>query len=420
MMIHPKYISAGILAGGTNLRNAGEPKALIPVEGKPIIEWQLELLHQHFSSVMLNVRDESWHKVYSEQKVYDEIPGIGPIGGIHALLKACNTPWLFVVPCDMPHINATLIDKLIRAMDSKAELVLYAVDQYKQPFPLLIRKSILPDIEKLIFDRHLRRMFDFLWWFKKKIVVLANVPSLTHWFTQYSRHPESSASIPSSKRVAIKRYKREKANSLQDVVVSETRVAIWLDKALWFQTVALDTRLKELAIGRLYLVEELVVSSEQLRVEQGEDYEVKIHISTEGVNAYTPLHSEEAVVNNLRISGLMTAFSSRSKLYKATGGVHSVAIVKERNILQHFEDISRHHAIDKAIGYLVTNHESVTTLLLSCRMTEEIVEKLFRAGIRQVISLGAPTFQAIRFAEDRDMELIGFARGGRFNKYTSL
>jgi len=420
MMIHPKYISAGILAGGTNLRNAGEPKALIPVEGRPIIEWQLALLHQHFESVMLNVREEEWHNPYSEQKVYDAIPNIGPIGGIHALLKNCNTPWLLVVPCDMPHLNALMINKLIRAMDSKAELVLFAIEEYQQPFPLLVKKSILPDIENLISHRHLRRMFDFLWWFKKKTVVLANVPSLARWFAQYSQHPEAPASIPSSQRVSIKRYKREKAEDYEDVVVTETRVAIWLDKALWLETIALDKQLEELAIGRLYLAQKLVVTPEQVRVEKLDKYRVKIHISTEGVNEFIPLQSNEPVVSSLRIPGLMAAFSGRSKLFKITGGVHSAAIVKEGDIFYHFEDISRHHALDKAVGHAVAHGQSVTTMLLSCRMTEEIVEKGFHAGVRQMISLGAPTFQAICFAEERDMELIGFARQGHFNKYTSL
>jgi FdhD protein len=421
MKINPQQISAGILAAGTNIRNGGEPKAMIPVKGKPIVEWQLEVLHARFTHVMLNVRNEKWHEKYAEKKVYDELPDIGPLGGIHALLKDCPTPWLFVVPCDMPNLNTIAIDKLIRAIDGKCQLVLYSLGRYRQPFPLLIKKEILHDLEVLIQKRHLRRMFDFLYWFKKKTVILADVPSLTSWFKQYSRQPEvGSEPMPSSRRVPIKRYNRERLEALDDIVVTETEVTIWLDKALWFRTVALDDCLPELAIGRLYLEENLIVSQGQVVVNEPEDCKVELHVSVEGENLFKPLMSDEPVIDYLRIPGLMTAFSGMSKLFKTTGGVHSSALVKNGKIFRHFEDVSRHHAIDKAVGHMLLHREPATTILLSCRITKEIIEKLFRAGIRQVVSLSAPTYQAIQFAGDKDLELIGFARNGRFNCYTSL
>ncbi len=421
MKINPQQISAGILAAGTNIRNDGEPKAMIPVNGKPIIEWQLELLHAHFSRVMLNVREEPWHGSFSEKKVFDEMPGIGPLGGIHALLKACETSWLFIVPCDMPHLTSISINKLIRAMDGKSQLVLYAVDNYRQPFPLLVKKEVLSDLEELIKKRHLRRMFDFLYWFKKKTVVLADVPSRTNWFKQYSQQSEApNEPIASCQLVKIKRYKRERLKALDDTVVTESEVTIWLDKAMWFRTVALDNNLPELAVGRLYLEQKLIVSPGQVAIDKTENYNITLHIAIQGENQYQPLISKEPAIEYLRIPGLMAAFSGMSKLFKSTGAVHSAALVKQGNISHHFEDVSRHHAIDKAVGHMVIHHDPTTTILLSCRVTKEIIEKLFLAGIRQVITRSAPTFQAIKFAEAQEMQLIGFARDGRFNCYTSL
>ncbi|RJQ44107.1 MAG: formate dehydrogenase accessory sulfurtransferase FdhD [Nitrospiraceae bacterium] len=113
-------------------------------------------------------------------------------------------------------------------------------------------------------------------------------------------------------------------------------------------------------------------------------------------------------------------FQKSSELYNMTGCMHSAAISDGRHLLVLAEDIGRHNAVDKAIGYCILEkiplHDKI--ILVSGRLSSEMASKCSRWGIPVVVSRAAPTALSIDIAEKRGITMIGFMRGQRMNIYT--
>lgn len=108
--------------------------------------------------------------------------------------------------------------------------------------------------------------------------------------------------------------------------------------------------------------------------------------------------------------------------FAKSGGVHAAAIFdKEGKLLVVREDIGRHNAMDKAIGNLLSKAKlkKATTLIVSGRVSYEIVLKTFRAKIPILAAVSAPSSLAIDFAKEFNISLLGFCRKGRGTCYSA-
>lgn len=114
-------------------------------------------------------------------------------------------------------------------------------------------------------------------------------------------------------------------------------------------------------------------------------------------------------------------FQKRSELFRLTGCFHIAALSDGEKILAFAEDIGRHNAVDKVTGYSILNNISFKKklMLVSCRLSSEIISKCSRWDIPIVASRAAPTSLAIEIAETSDITLIGFVRGERMNIYSN-
>ena len=112
-------------------------------------------------------------------------------------------------------------------------------------------------------------------------------------------------------------------------------------------------------------------------------------------------------------------FEGRSELFNLTGCVHKVMIFCGNGVFQS-EDIGRHNALDKAIGKAIMAEADLSgaVLIVSGRLSMEMVIKCAMSGIPLVISRAATTALGIKSALKLGITLVGFARNGKLNIYT--
>ena len=107
--------------------------------------------------------------------------------------------------------------------------------------------------------------------------------------------------------------------------------------------------------------------------------------------------------------------------FELTGGMHATGLFDERGeLLCAREDVGRHNAMDKLIGWALREELlplDGRILCVSGRLSFELVQKAAVAGAPILVGVGAPSSLAISLAEEFDMTLAGFARGGTINVY---
>ena len=110
-----------------------------------------------------------------------------------------------------------------------------------------------------------------------------------------------------------------------------------------------------------------------------------------------------------------------SDLHRVTGGIHIVALLDREKVLAVSEDIGRHNALDRVIGFGLRNgiDLSRTYVIVSGRISSEMVRKCLVANIPIIVSRGATTTLAVDIAEKTGLTVVGFARGGKMVVYTN-
>jgi FdhD protein len=140
----------------------------------------------------------------------------------------------------------------------------------------------------------------------------------------------------------------------------------------------------------------------------------------EEVEAIAAVVSGGPTVSRSLLAGLPDRLAQPG--FDRTGGLHATGLFSASgDALAVREDVGRHNAMDKVIGWALLSGElplSESMLCVSGRLAFELVQKAARAGAPILVGVGAPTSLAVELAEDRGITLAGFARGGRANVYT--
>ena len=146
--------------------------------------------------------------------------------------------------------------------------------------------------------------------------------------------------------------------------------------------------------------------------------------SIDSLYTVRPIHQRQAplTINANALYHLPYLLREGQNLFDATGGLHAAGLFDHRgHLLAVREDIGRHNALDKLIGYALLQNDlplSQHILLLSGRACFELIQKAAMAGFAIVAAVGPPSSLAVQLAQESDITLVGFLREERFNIYS--
>ena len=248
-------------------------------------------------------------------------------------------------------------------------------------------------------------------------------------------------------RAEIIKFKGDERRIVSDILVREIKLEILLNDKRFGALMATPSDQKALAIGYL-LSENLISDPSRIKSIElapdglsvnvcGEINEKRLNsfdaekviISGCGRSSTANIDPAAMAARKVRsdakfhksaILNLMSEFYTQCELYEMTGCVHTAKLFTAGGEYFIGEDIAQHNTIDKSVGKAVlAGHDTQGSLLLvSGRLSSEMVAKAVMSGISALVSRTAPTSLGVVIARKFDLTLCGFARGENLNVYS--
>lgn len=211
---------------------------------------------------------------------------------------------------------------------------------------------------------------------------------------------------------------------VSDEVVCEAPYRFFIDRRLVATVSVSPADLEDYATG--HVVTDGFLTFEEIAGVDVEEAEIHVRSKTGVAGGDRPSRDIPPIDSALQVSerqvlscaGSLVAFA---RYWQKTGGLHSAVLFNRHSeLIRATEDIGRHNAVDKVVGYAFKNGHNLSECFLVCsgRQPEDMVAKIARAGIPVVISRAATTDRGIALADKVGLTLIGFAREDRFTVYT--
>ncbi|PCJ47979.1 MAG: formate dehydrogenase family accessory protein FdhD [Gammaproteobacteria bacterium] len=135
------------------------------------------------------------------------------------------------------------------------------------------------------------------------------------------------------------------------------------------------------------------------------------------------LDEQTGIVDIYKLNQLSIKMINDQVLFQQTGSAHASGLFDfNGKILYVSEDVGRHNALDKLIGYYLKSEPEImkqSILLVSGRASFELIQKAIMAGIPIVVAVGAPSSLAVDTAKRFNLTLVGFLRNESFNIYSA-
>lgn len=203
----------------------------------------------------------------------------------------------------------------------------------------------------------------------------------------------------------------------EDVVAVEAQYQVRLDGAPAFSFTCTPSHLEEMVTGALYS-RKIITSAAQIAGMEihGADISVSLRdVPAAPAAPAAPVRLSREVL----FQTVNTLFSDPDTLFNRTGCAHCCALMGEETLLCAFEDIGRHNALDKVIGYALRHGIPMNQCVIftSGRISGDYMAKIIHAGMPMAVSRAAVTSEAVRLAKAHNVTLYGFVRGDSANLY---
>lgn len=250
----------------------------------------------------------------------------------------------------------------------------------------------------------------------------------------------------------VQRIKQDIASMMTDNVIEEVPIALSYNGISHIVMMATPTDIAYFAKG--FSLSEGIIPSLSALYDLEINYyeegvEVKMQISTQtfvnlkkhrramegrtgcGLCGIESLQQLKKTIKNLEpadpnwLKALTSIYKQIQKyqpIAKETGAAHAAAWVVDGEIIISFEDVGRHNAFDKLLGYLFNENINLNTgfIFMTSRASYELVRKCIQCNIRLLATISAPTTQAIKLANESGLTLTSFCRENGYVRYTQI
>lgn len=232
-------------------------------------------------------------------------------------------------------------------------------------------------------------------------------------------------------------FKNGTAKNVMEKVVKDETVTLTINGNISRSLSAIEDSLKEFTVGYLFN-ENMVRSLEDIKKIEIDGPAINVEIddtllktnetmlcsdSAGGwrskIKEVNPVESDFQV-NVDELINRIEELKNNAEIWQSTGGTHVAGIVHDGQFVVK-EDVSRHVAVDKVIGYGILNGFDLnhSYVIYSGRMPADMVIKMTRAGVPILASNAAPANSGYNIAKKGNITLVGFLRGQRCNIYNN-
>jgi FdhD protein len=449
------HFDAALIAGGRSTR-FGSDKAFLDWKGKPLFAEQLRKL------AALGP-DRLWLSTNAEQpfpeilegveRVLDDSPDLGPIGGLKAVLEKSEVDFVLVLGVDLPMMEGGFLESLLAEKCG----VVPRSSRFWEPLAAVYPRE---DMRKLI-DRSIasgNRKLQVIMNEAKELGFIRELPvtGRTSRFFANLNTPDDLLVLEQGlcdEALQLQRFRTGSGFSEEtDRVAAEEPLEIRVNGSSVAVTMRTPGHDDELATGFLY-TESLITSADEiLEIAHcpdvdpegvGNTLDVRLagepdlsgltrHVFTSSSCGVCGKATIESVFQQfpaiestiLPSSGLLLDLPGKlraaQETFERTGGLHASALFSAAGeLLLLREDVGRHNALDKVIGHALMNRIRLdeVILLVSGRISFELMQKALSARIPVVAGISAPSSLAVKLARESGQTLVGFLREKGFNVY---